>query len=163
MKKLRLIGKYGNGKYTLVDDEDYGFLNKFRWSYEPRNSYARCSIGTKTIYLHQLVRPVDKASIVDHINRDTLDNRKENLRSCSVKENQWNVGTRKDNKSGYKGVVKRTKKPGRPESWIAQMKHNGEQIWIGEYRTKNEAAEAYNKKAKALRGKFAFLNQIIST
>ena len=91
---------------------------------------------------------------VDHINGNPLDNRKSNLRICTNAENQRNKGVYKNNKSGYKGVhwFKRDKK------WQAQIKHNNKSIHIGLYEDKEEAARAYDKKAKELHGNFKNLN-----
>jgi len=91
---------------------------------------------------------------VDHINGNPLDNRKSNLRICTHAENSNNTGPRKNNTSGYKGVywAKRNKR------WLAQITHNGKQVYIGHYKDKEEAARAYDAKAKEFQGEFAYLN-----
>ena len=91
---------------------------------------------------------------VDHINGNPLDNRKSNLRICTNAENQRNRGVNKNNTSGYKGVcwAKQNKK------WKARIKHNGKLIHLGYYKDKEEAARAYDKKAKELHGEYAYLN-----
>jgi len=93
----------------------------------------------------------------DHINRNRLDYRKENLRPCNKSQNMANSKISKRNSSGYKGV---SFDPSR-NNWRAVICKRGKYITIGRYNTKEEAAEAYNLKAKELFGKFANLNVII--
>lgn len=93
---------------------------------------------------------------LDHINGDILDNRVENLRRCDQTQNTANSKIREDNKSGYRGVVwhKATNK------WQAQTMLKGKRIHIGLFTSKDEAALAYNYKAKELFGQFARFNNV---
>lgn len=93
---------------------------------------------------------------VDHINGDGLDNRKSNLRICNGSQNRCNKGKPKNNTSGYKGVTWHTPN----KKWVAQIAVNGKHSYIGSFKTKEEAAKAYNKKAKELHGEFARLNNL---
>jgi hypothetical protein len=88
---------------------------------------------------------------IDHINQNKSDNRICNLRHASRSENMFNRGKNKNNKSGIKGVhfCKCT------GMWRAQMILNFKHVNIGRFKTKEEAAEAYLKKAKEHRGEFA--------
>lgn len=93
-----------------------------------------------------------KGMVVDHINHDGLDNRRENLRVCTQEENNRNKRSL-SSKSGLKGVVP-VSRPG-TKPWRAFIQGR----LIGYFLTKQEAAKAYNKKAKKLFGEFAHLNQ----
>ena len=107
--------------------------------------------------LHRfLLNVTDKNQFVDHINHDTLDNRKSNLRICSLQENSRNRKKAKTNKSGYKGVVL-YKQSGK---WKAYTKVNMKSKHLGYYDTKEEAALAYNDFAKKTFGEFCYLNDI---
>lgn len=87
----------------------------------------------------------------DHVNGNPLDNRRENLRSCTRTENVHNTRMNHDNKSGFKGVYwnKRAKK------WYAQIANNGKHHHLGTFNTAQEAAVAYNAVAHELHGEFA--------
>ena len=121
------------------------------WYYPPNGNRGR---RRATLPIHRLIMDAPKGMEVDHINGNPLDNRKSNLRICTIAENLRNKGAGKNNTSGYKGVswVKRNKR------WLAQIKHNGKQVYIGHYKNKEEAARAYDKKAKELHGEYAYLN-----
>jgi hypothetical protein len=92
----------------------------------------------------------------DHINGDSLDNRKGNLRTCTMEQNKRNRRTGKNNTSGYKGVqwCKRSKK------WKAGIMVNRKAIHIGLYQTKEAAAKMYNEAAIKHHGQFAKLNTL---
>lgn len=106
MRKIYLTGKLGQGKYTLVDDRDFGYLNSFCW-YLGRNGYA-CYKGKETnykgIYLHRLLINPKKGFYSDHINRDRLDNRRSNLRIVDGSLSSYNQNLRVSSTSGYKGI-----------------------------------------------------------
>jgi hypothetical protein len=168
MKKIKLT----QGKETLVDDEDYPYLNEHKWYalrvknrdefYAVRNGPIDSSGKRKFIYLHREITNVSKEKMVDHSNGDRLDNRKENLRVCTHQENQMNRGKTKTNKSGYKGVSYMKKKKNMineySKPWSASIRFNGKSIYIGTFAIKEEAARAYDKKAIELFGEFAVLN-----
>ncbi len=149
------------GKFAIVDPEDFEMLNKFKWlSHKCGRAYyafRHVNVPNKqTIVLmhRQLISsPPDKS--VDHINHNGLDNRKTNLRIVSRMQNQWNMRKRQTKStSRYKGVhfLKRDKK------WCAKMWHNGKHISIGSFGDEESAARAYDAKAKELCGQYACLN-----
>ncbi|KKL49351.1 hypothetical protein LCGC14_2316410, partial [marine sediment metagenome] len=92
----------------------------------------------------------------DHINHNTLDNCRVNLRVCTIQENQMNQKPRSNTTSNYKGVSwnKQTKK------WVAFIGVNTEAIYLGCFTLERNAAEAYNRAAKIYHKEFACLNQI---
>ena len=90
---------------------------------------------------------------VDHINGNTLDNRKSNLRIASLKQNTRNLTTKRKSKSGFRGVFRAPKNyVSRP--WKAGIKHNNKNIHLGYFSTPEEAAKAFDKAAKELFGEF---------
>ena len=94
--------------------------------------------------------------VVDHKNMNNLDDRKKNLRICTVSQNNCNKEKASRNKSGYKGVLwcKWHKK------WRSVIMFNGKASYLGYFVDKKDAAIAYNTAAKYLHGKFARLNKI---
>ncbi len=92
---------------------------------------------------------------IDHKNQIKDDNRWENLRPATNAQNQYNIGARSSNKSGYKGVTRKTK-----FRWTASIRVNGNRISLGAFDTAEEAALAYNEAALKLHGEFAYLNEV---
>lgn len=94
------------GQKAIVDDDDYGRLSKSKWYAEKKynNFYARR--GLDDVLMHRIILKLTDSKLkVDHINHNGLDNRKENLRVCTQRQNMCNKKKEKDNKSGYKGGV----------------------------------------------------------
>lgn len=147
-------------KQALVDDDDFDRLVGYNWflgnnGYAVRN--ARSENGKKTqIYMHRVILGTPEEKKTDHINENKLDNRKVNLRACTVSENHWNKGAHKDSKSGLKGVFfhKRTGK------WEAQIMALGKRYHLGYFFEKERAAVEYNNAAIKLHGEFAKLNVV---
>jgi hypothetical protein len=158
MKKIDISTKKYPNTFTLVDDEDYISLSKFRWfAYKPSNGVyaARITDDKKGIIaLHQQLANTPKGSETDHINHNRLDNRRGNLRVCSASQNQWNASPRSGGTSKYKGVSwnKRAKK------WVTQICFNRRQIWIGSFDVESDAAKAYDKSARKYHKEFASTN-----
>jgi hypothetical protein len=160
MKKIPLT----QGKFTLVDDEDYEELSKYKWFamkkvlrkglvfYAARNAPANSvSHERGLLWMHRVIMNTPDGFDTDHINGDRLDNRRENLRICTHIENMQNQGKRENNTSGYKGVTfhKREKK------WRAQVQMQGKRKTVGSYTSKEEAYLAYCEAAKKYHGDFA--------
>jgi len=89
--------------------------------------------------------------LIDHINRDKLDNRRCNLRVCNYFENAQNSVAHKDSKSGLKGVSWNKKK----NKWRAQIQFLGKKIELGNFKEKLDAYSAYCEASKKLFGKFS--------
>ena len=148
------------GQVALIDDEDYDLVSQYKWcaQWNPhtKSYYAKTNIrkvdGTWTmLHMHRLIMNAKKGEQVDHINHNTIDNRKENLRLCTNSQNQHNQGKRVNNTSGCKGITwhKRDKR------WQAQIKLNGKNIHLGLFLTPEEAYEAYCKAALERHGEFS--------
>ncbi len=134
MKKIRLT----QGKYALVDEEDFEYLSKFKWWYTTRG-YAVREEKKKVIFMHRIINKTPKSMDTDHINRNKLDNTKENLRTVTRQQNLRNVGLQKNNTSGMVGVQKAK------NSWMARIKVNYKTIYLGCFLNKVEAIEARKK------------------
>lgn len=151
MKKILLT----KGKYALVDNEDFSYLNQFKWIVT-NNGYAVLSKYKKLTYMHRVIMlPLDE-KVVDHINHNPLDNQRKNLRICSRKENLRNQNIQKRSSSGYKGVSWNKKR----KKWTVFIMVDKINKFKGYYKTKEEAARVYNINAIKYFGKFAHLNII---
>lgn len=118
----------------LCDVEDWERLKKHTW-FEHRG-YVHGKIMGKEVRFHRYILDAPKGYEVDHINRNTFDNRKENLRIISHKGNMINTGLSRNNKTGCKGVYKY------PRGYLAQINVNGKRIYLGAYKTFEEAVKA---------------------
>lgn len=158
MKCINLRGKVANGATVLVDDEDFVELSKFKWHLLKVGYAARRELGKKIdprlyITMHRAILNPEIGKQVDHINGNKLDNRRENLRICSKAENMRNTNKRRNNTSGFKGVVQSRK--GR---WVAHITKDYKMIHLGTFTNPKEAAVAYDNKARDIFGEFAKLN-----
>ncbi len=153
--------------FTKVDDEDYESLSKFNWYPYPSNGHIRVGrtsntgTGKRTVYMSRQITGAPTGMCVDHINGNTLDNRKSNLRVCTYSENSKNRKMQKNNTSGYKGVhAYKANGYNSLKKWVAQIRSERKCKIIGRFCTAKEAAIAYNKAAIKLHGRFAKLNAI---
>lgn len=153
--------KYGK-HIVLIDDEDFEKVKEYAWNVQHSKSNGKSYVRThskngvkiKEITLPRLVLSDSTKKDIDHINGNTLDNRKSNLRACSRSENCRNRGMSKNNSSGYKGIFQCKKR------WQSSIMINRAAIYIGSFATKEEAALAYNKAAIKYHGEFACLNEV---
>ena len=134
----------------LFDEEDKELVSQNKW-HLMKNGYVACTKYVKgsgrknqkniCIYFHRIITNAPKGKVVDHINGNKLDNRKENLRVCTQRENMVNCGMLKNNKSGYKGVSwhKAAKK------WESYLHFNNKKIRLGFFEDIEKAAEKRNK------------------
>lgn len=146
------------GKFAIVDDDVYEWASKYKWhAVRKKNSFyavrntERNPHQTK-IHLHREIMSAPIGVMVDHINGDGLDNRRENMRFANYAENGRNRGMQTNNKSGYKGVGLFG---GR---WYSRIGVDGEQVHIGYFRDPEDAAMAYDAAAIAFHGDFAKTN-----
>ncbi len=143
----------------MVDDEDYEELKKFNW-YDS-HGYATCNIKQENgSYKHfRMSRMLMKAKVddlIDHIDRNKLNNQKSNLRFANKSINSINRNLQKSNKSGFRGVHFDS----HSKKWRAEIHHYDKHIRLGRFSDIKDAAIAYNDKAKELFGEFAYLNKI---
>lgn len=162
MKNIKLNSKLGEF-YAIVDEDDFESLLKFSWfAQRGRNGAfyaARKDKNNKQIYMHRQILMAKAGYVVDHANSNTLDNRKENLRTCLSKENLRNRHIDKRNKTGFKGVQLDPRK-NLSKRYMAQMTLDGKSIYLGRFETPEQAALAYNEAALKHHGEFARLNEL---
>lgn len=150
------------GKVAIVDDEDYEWLNQWKWCYHKsyNGGYAERTDYKngvqKTIKMHREIMNATKGQQIDHKNLNRLDNTKENLRICNIQENSFNRKS-KGVTSKYKGVSYSTNGNCK---WRARIYCGDKRIHIGYYDNEIDAAKAYNEEAIKLFGEFAWLNEI---
>ena len=148
---MRLI-TLTRGRVALIDDEDYPLISQYMWqAHRGRNTwYAQgrtYSPGNPTgtvIIMHRMILGLERGDprVTDHINRNGLDNRRENLRAVTTSENVNNSPAHKDAFSKFKGVsYDRTSK--RRKRWTAHIMRKGIGKRLGYYATEIEAAEAF--------------------
>jgi hypothetical protein len=149
------------GKYAIVDPEDFERLNKYKWyaARDTRTFYAhrKKRVGKKyvSIGMHRQILNPPGHLMVDHINHNGLDNRKANLRLATSAQNSYNRRqVRKDKSSKYIGVSWRewTKK------WAVIICYKRKNIIIGYFEDEIQAAKEYDKAAKKYHKEFASLN-----
>lgn len=155
MKEIALT----RGIVAIVDDDDFELISKFNWS-ASNYGYAQAHFtkedGRYTkISMHRLIsglRLGDKRE-VDHINGNTVDNRRSNLRIVSHSENMKNARQRKTNTSGYKGVSWSSSL----NRWMAFISVEGRTKNLGMFSDKESAYKAYCNAALKYHGEFANL------
>lgn len=148
MKQINLT----QGSYAIVDDKDFERVNQYKWCYDGGYAHRKIKKNGKDIkiYMHRFIMGVEKQE-VDHINGVGLDNRNQNLRIATHRQNLINTKKRIDNTSGFKGVSysKYHKK------YRAYIRPYGKQIFLGYFNNPQDAHLAYGKKAKEIFGEFA--------
>lgn len=148
------------GKYALVDDDVYEWASKYKWhAWRHRSTlYALRATGKsphqKIMRMHREIMNAPSGVMVDHINGDGLDNRRENLRLATNAENLRNRGRTANNTSGYKGVCWFDDRG----KWSARIKVTNKTIYLGYFDTAEAAAIAYDRAAREHHGEFAKTN-----
>jgi hypothetical protein len=150
MKMIKLT----QGRHAIVDDDVHEELSRFSWwfgngGYAQRTEKRR---GEKrNVMMHHHVLPRLPEFQIDHINGNKLDNRRSNLRYATASENHINKGLIRSNTSGFTGVSWRANR-GR---WKAYFKKNGRQIYVGQFKTREEAARARDAAVRDAFGEFS--------
>lgn len=143
MNKIKLT----KGKYVLVDDSDFEWLNQWKWhfmnvGYAGRDEWV--NRRNEKILMHRQIMGLEKgdARLVDHINQDTLDNRRSNLRLADRSLNAFNSKLSLRNTSGHRGVSfdkLRIK-------WKASIQIHGKQYYLGRFNDFESAVSAVENK-----------------
>jgi len=142
----------GDGFYAYVDAGDYEWLSQ--WAWHMHNGYAARREKRKLIFMHREIARPSKGMVVDHKNRNKLDDTRENLRVCTPQENGRNKGKRAGASSRFVGVFY-CKASGK---WRAHIWFEGRNVSLGYFTDEVEAARAYDRKAVELFGEPARLN-----
>lgn len=143
------------GKVAIVDSEDSVELSKYKWYFASAGYACRRKDGV-IVYMHREITGALRGEVVDHINHDTLDNRRSNLRRCTQSQNMANARIVKPTSSGYKGVGWFP----RDQKWRARICVNGKGCHLGLFDSAEDAARMYNFWARDIFGEHALLNKI---
>ena len=159
MKEIELT----QGQVALVDDDMYHELIKWKWyaiwnkntdSFYVARKIPKIGIyPRKILRMHRFIMDAPDGMVVDHINHDTLDNRRENLRVCTNSQNMMNSRKYISNTSGYKGVCW-VKKSGK---WVARISINKKQTVLGYFTCPKEASKAYCAASRKYHGEYGCL------
>jgi len=142
----------GGDQFAIVDDEDFELVSRHRWHVMASRDRTYVYAASK-LRMHRLIIDAPPGVFVDHINGDTLDNRRCNLRLCTNAQNQQNTGSR-GGSSRHKGVSF-NKKSGK---WLGAFLFEGRRYYCGLWDNEDDAARAVDKKRGEVCGTFASKN-----
>lgn len=146
-----------SGHKFAIDTEDLERVTKFSWHLAIRGVVIHVrhdSEKSEFKYLHHFIMQTHLK--LDHIDGDGLNNCKYNLRYATNSQNGANRGRNYNNKTGFKGVI--IHKASKLKPFLAQIVCNRKHYYLGTFKTAEEAARAYDKKAIELFGEFASTN-----
>lgn len=153
MKQILLT----RGRYATVDDSDVELIQAMKWQYH-RDGWgkeyavhkARLAGKFVTVYMHRLIMGARKGQYVDHKDNDGLNNRRDNLRIATMRQNIQNSKKKTGCSSAYKGVTLNKAL----SLWRASVNNQ----FLGYFEDERHAALAYDLNAKYLYGEFARTN-----
>jgi len=143
----------GNDQFAIVDDDDFERVNQYQWRAHKGGNSDEHIYAVTRLRMHRLILNAPPGMYVDHINGDTLDNRKSNLRLCTTAQNQQNARPRRGS-SKYKGVSYNSRK----KRWLGAFMANGKTYYVGCFKSEDECAKAVDEKRKEVCGDFATTN-----
>lgn len=148
------------GYFALVDAEDFELVSKFSWhaSVQRGKVYADGITGKrpnrKRIRMHRMIMQCPPDMLVDHIDGNSLNNQKSNLRLCNNTENVRNQAGHRDRAGKFKGVIFQKER----NKYCAKLSFNGKLVYSKRYSNEVDAAKAYDMLARKYFGEFARTN-----
>jgi hypothetical protein len=143
-----------------IDGEDFDKIKDYKWCLSKcKNTLyvATGSYGKNLVRLHRLLMDFPEGFYIDHIDGNTLNNCRSNLRLCTHSQNCMNSSkTNRKTSSKYKGVSFNNNK----KKYISQLTYNRKRVIIGQFNNEKDAAIAYNNAAVKHFGEFAKLNKV---
>lgn len=155
MKTIQIFSSSQKGLFAMVDESDFATLSEFKWCAARigKTHYAVAKIGGKTRYMHRLIMGSPKSRVVDHMDRDGLNNQRSNLRIATTSQNIINSDLRKNNSSGFTGVAWLKTR----NKWVAYITVMQKRIYLGVFCRKEEALAARIYAEKQHFGQFSSL------
>jgi hypothetical protein len=152
MKTLPLT----QGRVAIVDDEDHEFLSQWKWSVwtSGRKPYAGRYEGRKLVLMHRVLNGTAEGMLTDHIDCDTLNNRRSNLRDATPLQNVMNKVGKRGGTSRFKGVWFDRWQKG-AKQWRTAIRLSGKLHYLGWFASEQEAGAAYASAARHHFGEFA--------
>lgn len=151
MKDDICIGITSKGDKFIIDRDDFDEVSQYTWNVGNRG-YVLANINGKTVMLHKFIAGI--SLMIDHKDLNKLNCRRNNLRPCTDQQNKCNMSLRCNNTSGHKGVKYNQK----DKLWRASITRNGKYIYLGGYKTFEQAVAARDAKTLELDGEFVCLN-----
>jgi len=147
------------GYFATIDEEDFARVmaaaNSWHANTRPGGPYAEArDHNQRRLLMHRVITGAPKGMVVDHINHNTLDNRKVNLRVVTRQQNQCNVLPRSGNLSRFKGVCLNK----RVNRWMAYINVYGKRTYLGYFELEEDAARAYDTASHRLHGEYGYRN-----
>lgn len=152
--------KNGNGRIALIDDQDAERVLALTWRYYfNRSTKSAYVIAKRCLLLHRFILEAETGTNIDHRDGDRLNCQRSNLRAATQSQNLQNTRLRtKGTVTGFKGVSHIPNRKGTPNRYTAKIRWQGKRLQLGWFRTAEEAAYAYDARARELFGEFACLN-----
>lgn len=138
--QIPLAGKHGQGKFALVSGQDYKRLIAHTWQMNKAGYVTRGHKSGGTVYMHREIISAPKGMVIDHVDCDKLNNTRSNLRIATPTENAFNTDKVRSSTSKHRGVHYSNRR----KAWVAKIFILGKEIYIGQFASENEAAEAYD-------------------
>jgi len=132
--EITMVTNPNTGVSFIIDSDDISVVNGRTWGTNS-HGYVINYDKKKVVMLHREIMRCPENMVVDHINHNKTDNRKKNLRICTVAENAYNARTPTNNTSGQKGVSFSM----RDNMWVAYISFGGKLIQLGRFKSKDDA------------------------
>lgn len=156
--ELTIFSKKHGTKIILVDIEDINKLKKISWCYHKSGYIQGRDMDNfgKKIYIHRFITDCPISLVIDHINRDPFDNRKQNLKICTQIENMNNLPLYKSNKTGYKNVSYQKES----DCFVVTIRKNGKNTTLCRRKRLKDAVKERNLYYKSIGKDQNFINRL---